>query len=226
MKINSKVLSIPPYISTAWDNVASLHVESEDGLSILVVDLLSGQQLKIPGLSHQSLQLVFSAHEKYLEEKEEEEQAPAEIEVPFNFPMGEGMESLSSAMRHNPEQSDAPDLPPEMLEKISKVADAIGIDDNNLPEAEPHCNCVYCQIARAMHGALNPQHDRSLEIEEDVSDDDLKFKEWDIVQLEEKLHKVTNPLDTNESYQVFLGSPVGCTCGHNDCEHIKAVLNS
>lgn len=226
MKINSKVLSIPPYISTAWDNVASLHVEDEDGVSVLIVDLLSGQQLKIPGLSHQSLQLVFSAHEKHLEEKERLETSSIELSTPMNFPGGEGMEDLSAAMRHNPDQANAPDLPPEMLEKISKVAEAIGIDENNVPESQPHCNCVYCQIARAMHGEIHSESLAPEQIEEEISDDDLKFKEWDIVQIEENLYKITNPLDTNESYQVFLGSPVGCTCGHNDCEHIKAVLNS
>ena len=37
---------------------------------------------------------------------------------------------------------------------------------------------------------------------------------------------VTNPLDANEHYNVFLGDPIGCTCGQKNCEHIRAVLNS
>ena len=62
--------------------------------------------------------------------------------------------------------------------------------------------------------------------EEIVSDEDLKFKTWDIVQTGEKLYDVTNPLDTKEQYHVYLGEPVGCTCGEQYCEHIRAVLSS
>ena len=62
--------------------------------------------------------------------------------------------------------------------------------------------------------------------EEIVSDAELHFREWDIKQLEKQLYNVTNPLDTTEHYQVFLGTPLGCTCGKTNCEHIRAVLNS
>ena len=61
---------------------------------------------------------------------------------------------------------------------------------------------------------------------EEVTDEDLKFRTWDIKQPGKKLYLVTNPLDNNENYNVFLGKPVGCTCGQKYCEHIKAVLNS
>ncbi|NGX33463.1 MAG: hypothetical protein K1060chlam4_01531, partial [Candidatus Anoxychlamydiales bacterium] len=40
------------------------------------------------------------------------------------------------------------------------------------------------------------------------------------------LYRVTNPLDENEHYSVFLKDPIGCTCGKKNCEHVKAVLNS
>ena len=58
------------------------------------------------------------------------------------------------------------------------------------------------------------------------SEDDLKFRDWDIEQKSEELYEVTNPIDQNEHYQVFLGNPVGCTCGKKNCEHIRTVLNS
>jgi hypothetical protein len=35
-----------------------------------------------------------------------------------------------------------------------------------------------------------------------------------------------NPLDHKEHYNVFLGDPIGCSCGNNNCEHIQAVLKS
>ncbi len=86
------------------------------------------------------------------------------------------------------------------------------------PKPEPHCNCPHCQIARAMHGI------EKQELEEPVSDEDLKFRDWEIKQTGEKLYSVTNPIDPSEQYTVFLGEPVGCTCGHSHCEHIKSVL--
>ena len=79
----------------------------------------------------------------------------------------------------------------------------------SIPKAEPHCNCTYCQIARAIQaGSLElGEHD---EVEE-VSEEDLKFRDWDIEQKSEEIYEVTNPIDQNEHYQVFLGNPVGCT---------------
>jgi hypothetical protein len=61
---------------------------------------------------------------------------------------------------------------------------------------------------------------------EEISDDDLKFRDWEIAQTEANLYSVTNPLDPSEHYSVFLGEPLGCTCGSKNCEHIKAVLKS
>jgi hypothetical protein len=62
--------------------------------------------------------------------------------------------------------------------------------------------------------------------EEEVSPHELKFREWDIQQAGDKLYNVSNPFDKGEQYQVYLGNPVGCTCGKSKCEHIVAVLNS
>jgi hypothetical protein len=62
--------------------------------------------------------------------------------------------------------------------------------------------------------------------EELVSDDELKFRTWDISQSNEKLYIVSNPLDDHEHYSVYLGEPIGCTCGQKLCEHVRAVLNN
>jgi hypothetical protein len=79
---------------------------------------------------------------------------------------------------------------------------------------------MHCQIAKALHGELPEEQ------EEEVTDEDLKFRLWDIDQTGDKLYVVTNPLDSKEYYNVFLGDPIGCTCGEKNCEHIRAVLNS
>jgi len=94
----------------------------------------------------------------------------------------------------------------------------------DIPKGEPHCNCPYCQIANAMQGTVSEVEEK--EVEEEVTEDDLKFREWDIKQEGDKLYIVTNPLDADEHYQVFLGTPVGCTCGQKNCEHIRTVLSS
>ena len=129
---------------------------------------------------------------------------------------------MNSAMQHNPAQADSPPMPKELLEKITGIAKVLGLEDpSQLPKPEPHCNCPFCQIARSFHGG-----EAEVKMEEEVSAIDLQFRTWDIKQTAEKLYTLTNPLDEKEYYNVFLGDPLGCTCGQKNCEHIRAVLNS
>ncbi len=125
-------------------------------------------------------------------------------------------------MQHNPDQSDLPPLPPEMLDKITKIAHAFGLEDASaLSKAEPHCTCAYCQVVRAFQ-----REEPILEDTEPVTEAELYFRDWEIAQQAEQLYTVTNPLDANEHYNVFLGEPIGCTCGQKNCEHIRAALNT
>jgi hypothetical protein len=217
MKINNKILSIPPYISTAWENINSLFLNEKGDLIII---LKSKEKVKIPNLEKSTLNAIFDAHVKQLEQ-------PPKSKISFSLPMAldgmNGMESLGSIMHHNPSQSNAPNLPPEILDKITAISKIMGVEDEeSIPKAEPHCNCIHCQIAKALRGQKN----KNKEALEEVTDEDLRFRTWDIKQTGKKLYCVTNPLDKNENYNVFLGKPVGCTCGQKDCEHIKAVLTS
>ena len=194
MKITAKILSIPPYISTAWENVLSLQMD--DATGNLIVFLKNGSKIFVPHLSGNLLEEVFNAHAEFINRPQQ-----LQIGLPITH--------------HDPNLKDSPDLPKELLEKVVGVARALGgavFADN-----QPHCNCPYCQIARAILPA---------ELEEQVSDDELHFREWDLKELRPDLYEVTNPLDPTESYQVFLGTPIGCTCGKSNCEHIRAVLNS
>ena len=204
MKITANILSIPPYLSTTWKNISSLHVEGER----LIVLLQNGTSVEVPGLSSATIEEIFDAHARSTEE------GPIATPLSFSLPLNG---SIGSAMQHNPEQAELPPLPPEMLKKITTIARAFGVDDS-LPTPESNCNCIYCQIARSLNGEQ--------EQVEEVSDEDLKFRNWEIAQVEEKLYTVTNPLDPTEHYNVFLGSPIGCTCGSKECEHIRAVLHS
>lgn len=234
--INQKLLSIPPYISTTWESITSLHVEQNASEPTLVVQLKSGLVVKIPSLNNDLLTKIFTTHSQYLDTSATESKTSNMQGNPFNFdalsgfgaiPMkfGVNLEGLGNAMQHDPSQANSPDLPKEVIEKISAVAKIMDAETNLTAglKAEPHCNCIHCQIARAVHGetAKDPES-----IEEEVSDEDLRFKTWDIDQTGDKLYTVTNPLDKKEQYNVYLGEPLGCTCGQKNCEHIKAVLNT
>lgn len=210
--ITAKALSIPPYLSTAWENIASLHLQSG---KILIVHLKDHTHVEVPGLKTEEITQILQAHTRFLES------SPNLEPISFSLPLkGAGpINALGPSLEHNPEQAHLPELPPQVLEKITMVAKAFGLNDASaLPKAEPHCNCTYCQVVRSLQ--------KEPDVEEEVTDEDLKFRNWDVKQTAEKLYIVTNPLDVNEYYNVFLGTPVGCTCGSKNCEHIRAALDS
>ena len=247
-KINNKILSIPPYISTSWKNINTLHMKEIEGKPVLVIVLHNGTLIEIPSLSNELIEQIFDAHSSYVDRDSKEKEPQAESLKTFEppakesggapsaafsfglpFPGGDAdtAENISSFMKHNPEQANAPKMPPEVIAKITSITKALGMDleQMDIPKGEPHCNCPYCQIANAMQGTVSETEEEK-DVEEEVTEDDLKFREWDIKQEGDKLYIVTNPLDANEHYQVFLGTPVGCTCGQKNCEHIRTVLSS
>lgn len=249
MLITPTILSIPPYISTSWKSIASLHVETQLSHPLLVVTLTTGARINIPHLDTASLEAIFANHAKHLEleqgivptklpPKNPISQTPSgqddlaasfsfPLETPFNAPLN--MDNMGAVLQHNPEQTDAPDLPKELIQKITSLSKTIGITDPNMiPQPEPHCNCTHCQIARALHAGFeaHDQEQGSKEEDEVVSEEDLRFRTWDINQTGDKLFIVQNPLDPKEHYSVYLGEPIGCTCGEKHCEHVRAVLNS
>lgn len=220
MIINQKTLSIPPYISTSWNNVLSIHAELQDTSLVLIVDLKQGGRIEIPRLTKEALEAVFTFHARYLEEIPSSGQVAPKNTMTVGFAqLPEGMEGL---LQHNEEQANADPLPEEVLNKIRSLSSAMGMD-RLMPKPEPHCNCPFCQVSRAMHDLQNTALS---EKEDEVSDADLTFRTWDIEQIAEKLYSVKNPLDKQECYQVYLGEPVGCTCGQPHCDHIHSVLMS
>ncbi len=242
MNINSKILSIPPYISTSWKNIASLHIENRMPILVLIVTLHSGVRIEVPNLQTSIIEEIFAAHSHFIEVEEKATQIKTSPKTPFNFlegseqllsleiPLKNGfaeMEGFGTLLQHNPHQANTPNLPPDVLEKITQISKTMGLDDPSaLPKPEPDCNCIRCQIAKAMQAGFNNEQASKEEPEEIVSDEELKFRTWDISQTSDKLYVVTNPLDIEEHYNVFLGDPIGCSCGESRCEHIKAVLNT
>ena len=180
--------------------------------------LNSKLSVSIPSLDKQTIDTIYEAHARYGSIQAVQ---TSRIES-LAFPLSGNIDLMNSAMQHNPAQADSPEIPKEILDKIASIAKVLGLNDTTeLPKAEPHCNCPFCQIARAFHG-----QEAEAKTEETISEKDLQFRNWDIKQSAENLYTVINPLDEKEQYSVFLGNPLGCTCGQKNCEHIRAVLNS
>ena len=246
MRINHKVLSIPPYLSTSWKNILSLRADRRGPLFTLIVNLQDGSIVEIPELEPTIMDAIFAIHAKHLESESnsmQRPQTPAMSNSPFSgagvsfaIPLKmelPGIENLGAILHHNMEHCNAPNLPEELLQKIASLTKSMGVQDLDASyKPEPHCNCPHCQIARSMLKAIDDTSDSDVVLpceslqEEEISDEDLRFHSWSILQTSDTLYTVTNPDDAKEQYQVFLGTPIGCTCGANKCEHIRAVLNS
>lgn len=250
MKITSKIFHIPPYISTSWNQIRTLYLKGSN----LVICLNAGTNIEIPNLDTETLNTIFNTHAMSLEGNQIGNQDPSQSlqlshsvipnqavhvakkptesdgDPSLSFVLGTP-DSMGSVLHHNPSQAGMPDLPKEILYKISAIAKIIAPEDiQTLPKPEPHCNCMHCQIAKAMRHTLDEENENFnmntfVEVEE-VKDSDLLFQQWDIAQVGENLFSVTNRLDSLEKYSVYLGHPVGCTCGNEGCEHILAVLKS
>ncbi len=224
MVINSKILSIPPYISTSWNHIMSIHLDTQN---VLVIALKNGLGIGIPHLPGETIQAIFSAHAQYLE-KEENTSFPDILPKEISLALKGGLLDMTTVfLEHDASKASSPDLPQDILDKLSQISQKMGpIDPDKMPQAEPHCNCPHCQIVRAAGQTAPEKNERVEQAEELVSEEDLHFHDWDITQIDNTLYTVTNPIDPIEKYTVFLGNPVGCTCGDRNCEHIKAVLHS
>ncbi len=229
IKITDKILSLPPYISTTWSRIADLIMKGD----VLVITLLSGESVHIPNLKQEEIESIFNHHIIHMDKESENaildfssaKDLIEKNEGSIRFAIGSSIDGIGNMMQHNPSQFNAPNLPPEILQKISTIAKIISPNDEmSFPKPEEGCNCFFCQIARTLNGKHN-EHPHLVE-EATISDEELQFQQWDIQQTDENLYSVINRLDPFEKYSVFLGQPIGCTCGKQGCEHILAVLKS
>ncbi|HRD55903.1 MAG TPA: hypothetical protein PLC42_05855 [Parachlamydiaceae bacterium] len=245
MKINEKVLSIPPYLSTTWQYVASIKMKG----ALLSVTLIDGDSINIPNLSEENTQLIFKMHATHIEAASMQElslkknsetekkqlsilsNALLESQNPFSLKFGfEAFDGMNAIAEHNPLEMDAPDLPAPLLDNLSQVAKIITKEDAAFfPEDVANCNCFHCQITRTINQNLKKKIAEELKmIEEDeiVLDKELEFNQWNVIAEGKEFFTVINKLDDQEQYKVFLGSPVGCNCGKDHCEHIIAALRT
>lgn len=245
-KINSRLICIPPYISAQWNQISLIESLKDEAAqeTILRLHLEDRSVVNIPNLDPKLIEIIFEEHARYLEtshsmqeevQKIEDKLSPlfsmiqhlskgTDIQILASKSLGStfvlpgiqsGHGSLEIALQHSPEHKDHPDLPAEILEKITETIQQIAESHAiAMPIPEPHCNCMHCQIGRALQS----------EEDEEVSDEDLQFHSWDVVQCGDQTYAVTNPIDPTEQFNVYLGTPLGCTCGKTNCEHIEAVL--
>ena len=239
MKINAHFVSLPPHLSFAWEEVSCL---SYDGEAICFA-LVSGGKVYVKELPRQLIEMIFTAHAAHLElrlqESTHETREPGEIAASAAF-FGEpglhfginlppiGMPQGNIGMLHHmSEHSRTPDLPKEILAKIASVVRALGpLNEEVNPKAEPHCNCMYCQVMREVQGGNRSKElSGAVTAEEVVEEKDLHFEQWTIQEMGTHLYTVTNKLNHQESYSVSLDSAT-CSCGERHCEHLKAALRS
>jgi len=240
MRINHKILSIPPYISTPWKNVLALKTAKIEEKLELQITLSDGSSISIPETEDVIIEAVFTAHARYLDaEPQIAKVIPpsflhsgfgklavfSESESPLASDMTKMLSQISSFWEHDPEKGKAPDLPRDMIEQFKHVAGSLPFSDpQKLPQPEPHCNCPHCQITRALHTGLQVRE--SFEEFEPVAEQDLNFPRWIIQSMPGQAYKVINPDNTDEYYFVSLASPLHCTCGAKNCEHMEIVLKS
>lgn len=237
MKITDILISIPPYISTTWDNVVSLHTEQGS----LVIQLKNSPSVIIPDLPDNVIDQIFQTHSTYLETHPQlpSKQAPiVSFEQLFTLPLNLNLrkgELFGAMLQHDPAHRDLPPIPEEVAQKLAPIAEMVSEEAlASMSPAESGCNCMYCQIYRILgRKFIEKEHLHPLEEEgEPVHDHELRFQtdhieqEWAVTHLKDKLYKVARKDDPQEQYTVFLGDPIGCTCGKSNCEHIIAVLRS
>lgn len=240
MKITSQILSIPPFLSTRWDYIQSIRVQEKS----LLITLQSGPPCSIPGLTDEQISQIFSSFALYAQPHKEEQktdeilkkdltQLVEGVKKGFNefvsllSKLGGQSGSFAKALEHDPSNAHLPPLPPEAIGRVEMLLQIVPEEDIlSMPEPVAHCNCMYCQVQRLLRTALLKRKKFPENEGEPVDENELKFNEWIVEPGEDKVYIVRNKLNPHEEYKVFLGEPLGCTCGKANCEHIIAVLRS
>ena len=217
MNVNAHYLSFPPHLSTSWDQVAALFMKSNGRIE---VQLKSGENVLLPEMTSEETEVVFRYHSLYLlKQAGGTGTAMTPFLGGFRLEIGSS-EGLVLPLQHNPDDAQSPELPEEAIMKIAEMAKSIVPPehlDAFIPESD--CRCTYCEIARIIRGEQEDLAEIALLEEKQES-------AWEVRPMGNKLYSVVNQKDQQESYSVYLGEPIGCTCGKSRCVHILTVLKS
>lgn len=241
MKITPFLLSIPPHVSARWEYIQSLRVQE----NVLIVTLKDGSSCAIPGLTQEELSQIFTAFSSYAQQPEREESKHDEILKKDLSQLFEGIKkgfsdfvqafaktgvhslSFAKSLEHDPANAHLAPLLPDAKRRVEMLLQIVPEEEIlSMPEPVQDCNCMYCQVQRLLREALFKKKHLGEEMGEPVDESELTFTEWTVEPLSDKLYAVRNKLNPQEEYRVFLGEPLGCTCGKANCEHILAVLRS
>lgn len=236
MKINSNVISIPPYITTSWENVNVINVEiDKDKKKILIISLESGDQIKIPELSDEDIHNVTSSFESFIEKTSNEQNfvdhnsmisGLTEVFQQFindgktsqaTMSQSPGIGVVKVPLGHSALHSNMPIFDPESLRNIIKTIKAIGEGRNLFEKGEYQecCNCIYCQACKFL------QEEKT---ENELKEENLEFaSSWNVEEVNSNEYLVSNK-ENNSTFNVKLEPSVACSCGSNKCEHIRIVL--
>jgi hypothetical protein len=133
---------------------------------------------------------------------------------------------------HNRTEIEIPNLPAPIIHQIvqahgqfldttfHKAIAGLSMEEILAPPPSPFA--LLEKFASLMEQFATPPAEEN----EEVSEEDLRFSDWQVKEIEKNLYSVTHPLSPSEEYRVCLKEPIGCTCGHTNCEHIVAALKS
>ena len=155
MKITSHILSIPPYLSTQWKNIESLHMRPVGNLFTLVVLLNSQTQVEIPGLNKETIEEIFEAHARSTEAlptNKNPSQGPFSFGVSFDGAKDGGLADFDfrNSLEHNPSQKDLPDIPDEIIKKIKLITKALNLEDFST-FSNPHFFVIFITLGFSDH---------------------------------------------------------------------------
>lgn len=210
MIVNTKLLSIPPYISTSWKDVELL---LSDGENTLNVYLKNGTVIKIAHLMKEHLELIFKVHQEVLMQKQHD--IPPSLIDPlfFNF--------SGPFLEHDAEMSDADPLPDEIKQKLrSLIRSFPKLEKSQLPQFHENCNCPHCQLMNLLSDKENEGFEEEL-----IDDKDLVFAPWQVEKKSDKCFVLSHP-DLEERFEVNLESFPTCSCNQGSCEHLAYVLRN
>jgi len=229
MAVTKRMLHLPPYISTSWENVIALHMEQDEDSDdpLLVVTLSGGVQICIPDLREEMVQDLFALHAQILTMSGAEASEEAlKFTGDFHFARNpwEPREVLQMLMRHQPSLRDEPPMPQAIINKLQSIGQLL--DRDILKRLKPPlegCNCPFCQVHRAV---LTDLYDDEVTAEElpTAPPEEVHSGEWVIQSEDQSTFTVFAEHAPQTRFRVCLSDTISCTCGLPNCDHVKAVL--
>lgn len=193
------------------------------------LEMLNQLQRGKSGLSTQLRELLESSSSLSLSQLTDKAMArgtPLSDMIVFSTEQSPMQQSTTLLMRHDPLANNSAILPKELLRKIRCFSKKILSPKEFAPanESVPGCHCPFCQITRAIEEGLHSNELTLQEGEEIVSDKDLSFAKWRVLDLGNERFELTNPSDTSQRFVVEIKPEIKCSCGNKGCEHIVTIL--